>query len=176
MDGAGEFVAGQILGLAGTLSFLLGLLVIPVWILTLVSDERKIKGDVAGMIAPAIRGDMVALARIVDRVFGTFLRVQVVLAIVVGFLIWVGLEISRRSASPSSATPSRRRCSGRVLQLIPELGYFLGFFPDAAGPGHRRGRSPPRRSRWSTSSPTGSAATSWRHGCRVASWTSTPAC
>ena len=129
VQGAGAFVANQILGLAGTLSFILGLLVIPVWVLTLVSDERKLKGNVANMFPPAIRPDVVGLGRIVDRVFGTFLRVQVVLAIVVGFLIWLGLTI----AQAMGIAEFRYAVTGATLlgflQLIPELGFFLGFFP-----------------------------------------------
>ena len=129
VQGAGAFVANQILGLAGTLSFILGLLVIPVWVLTLVSDERKLKGNVASMFPTAIRPDVVGLGRIVDRVFGTFLRVQVVLAIVVGFLIWLGLTI----AQSMGIAEFRYAVTGATLlgflQLIPELGFFLGFFP-----------------------------------------------
>ena len=70
-----------------------------------------------------------ALGRIVDRVFGTFLRVQVVLAIVVGFLIWLGLTI----AQAMGIAEFRYAVTGATLlgflQLIPELGFFLGFFP-----------------------------------------------
>ncbi len=43
VQGAGAFVTSQILGIFGTASFLLGLLVIPAWVLTIVSDERSIK-------------------------------------------------------------------------------------------------------------------------------------
>ncbi len=82
--GTGQFVASQILGVAGTLSFLLGLLVIPAWVLTMVADERGIKARATGLIAPAIRDDVVAVGRIVDRAFGTFLRTRVLLALVVG--------------------------------------------------------------------------------------------
>jgi predicted PurR-regulated permease PerM len=129
VSGAGAFVANQILGIAGTLSFVIGLLVIPVWVLTLVSDERRLKANAANMVAPAIRPDVVALGRLVDRVFGTFLRVQVVLAIVVGFLIWLGLT----AAQALGIGEFRYAVTGATLlgflQLIPELGFFLGFFP-----------------------------------------------
>ena len=129
VQGAGAFVASQILGLAGTLSFVLGLLVIPVWVLTLVSDERQLKGNVANMVAPSIRPDVIGLGRIVDRVFGTFLRVQVVLAIVVGFLIWLGLTIAQAMGIAEFRYAVTGATLVGVLQLIPELGFFLGFFP-----------------------------------------------
>ncbi len=127
--GAGKFVANQILGIAGTLSFLLGLLVIPAWVITLVSDERMIKARTGSLIAPAIRPDVIALVRIVDRAFGTFLRIRVLLALVVGTGVWIGLEI----AQSLGIAEFRYQVTASVLlgglQLIPELGYFLGFFP-----------------------------------------------
>jgi predicted PurR-regulated permease PerM len=127
--GTGKFVADQILGVFGTLSFVLGLLVIPAWVLTLVSDERSIKRKLAGEIAPAIRPDVIALVRIVDRAFGTLLRVRVLLALVVGGLIWVGLELVQAAGIgvPRYQVTASVLLGG--LQLIPELGYFLGFFP-----------------------------------------------
>jgi predicted PurR-regulated permease PerM len=127
--GAGQFVAGQILGLAGTLSFLLGLLVIPAWILTLVSDERSIKQRATGLIAPALRGDIVALARIVDRALGTFLRTRVLLALVVGVGMWIGFEIIEALGIGTFRYQVTAAVLFGGLQLIPELGYFLGFFP-----------------------------------------------
>lgn len=129
VTGAGQFVANQILGVAGTLSFLLGLLVIPAWVLTMVADERGIKERGSRLIAPAIRGDVVALARIVDRAFGTFLRTRVLLAVVVGGLVWLGLEL----LAQVGIAEFRYQVTASVLlgglQLIPELGYVLGFFP-----------------------------------------------
>ena len=129
VTGAGQFVANQILGVAGTLSFLLGLLVIPAWVLTMVADERGIKQRGSRLIAPAIRGDVVALARIVDRAFGTFLRTRVLLAVVVGVLVWLGLELLARLGIAEFRYQVTASVLLGGLQLIPELGYVLGFFP-----------------------------------------------
>ena len=129
VDNLGVFVTNQILGIAGTLSFLLGLLVIPAWVLTIVADERAIKRNVVGLLAPAVRADVIGITRIVDRAVGTFLRIQVLLAIVSGFLIYVGLT----GAQYAGIAEFRYAVTGATLlgalQLIPALGYFLGFFP-----------------------------------------------
>src|SRR5262249_37214411 len=127
--GTGRFVSDQILGVAGTLSFLLGLLVIPAWVLTLVSDERSIKRNVAGSIAPAVRADVIALVRIVDRAFGTLLRIRVLLALVSGGFIWLGLELLEAAGIATVRYQVTASVLLGGLQLIPELGYFLGFFP-----------------------------------------------
>ena len=131
VEGAGAFVTDQILGIFGTATFLLGLLVIPAWILTIVADERSIKQRGAALITPAARGDVAALFRIVDRAMGTFLRVRVLLGIVVGLLIWAGLMVCEQlgiATFPYAVTAAVLLGS---LQLIPELGFVLGFLPIA---------------------------------------------
>jgi predicted PurR-regulated permease PerM len=129
VEGAGQFVTDQLLGIFGTASFVLGLLVIPAWILTLVSDERSIKRRGALLITPALRPDVAAYFRIVDRAMGTFLRARMLVAIVTAFLIWIGLVIVREAgiAEVRFAVPVAILLG--ALQLIPELGFFLGFFP-----------------------------------------------
>ena len=129
VNGAANFVTTQILGLAGTASFVLGLLVIPAWVLTLVADERSIKRRATGVIAPGLRADAVALARIVDRAFSTFIRIRVLLAIVASALIFAGLEVAGRLGIQTVDFTLTAATLLGVLQLIPELGFFLGFFP-----------------------------------------------
>ena len=177
-QGAGAFVASQILGIAGTLSFVLGLLVIPVWVLTLVADERQLKGNVADMFAPAVRPDVVgAVAGSSTACSAPSCASRCVLAIVVGFLIWLGLTI----AQELGIAEFRYAVTGGdvllgVLQLIPELGFFLGFFPillvlaiggpvPAATALVRVPRGLPDR-----------RTPSWRRACRGASSTSIPRC
>lgn len=128
-NGAAQFVTDQILGFAGTLSFVLGLLVIPAWILTLVADDRAIRRRAAGILAPSLRPDALALARIADRAFGTFLRVRVVLAIVSGALLWLGLEAASSLGLGEFKYAVAAATLLGMLQLIPELGFFLGLFP-----------------------------------------------
>ena len=94
VSGLAAFVTSQVLGILETASFLLGLLVVPIWVLTVVADERRIKQRGAAAVAPAIRQDVYALFRIVDRSLGTFLRVQVLVAIAVGALVFTGLKVA----------------------------------------------------------------------------------
>ena len=75
-DGAADFITSQILGIFETASFVFGLLVIPVWVLTIVK-EREIKRTMAAAFSPGLRPDAVAMLRIVDRGLSTFIRVQV---------------------------------------------------------------------------------------------------
>ena len=126
---AADALTGQILGIFNTASNVLGLLVIPAWILTMVSDERAIKQRAGRLFPEAIRADVFALFRIVDRALGTFLRVRVLLGVVTGFLVWAGLALaSEMGVGPFNYAVAAAVLLG-TLQLIPELGFFLGFFP-----------------------------------------------
>jgi predicted PurR-regulated permease PerM len=131
VDNFGQFLTDQILGILNTASFVLGLLVIPVWILTLVSDERRIKARSLKIVTPALRADIGALLRIVDRALATFLRVRVVVAIGTGLLVWVGLTVGRELGLGEYRFAVAAATLLGMLQLIPELGFYLGFFPIA---------------------------------------------
>ncbi len=128
-NGFGDFLTQQILGILNTASFVLGLLVIPVWILTLVSDERRIKARSNRIVTAALRPDVAALIRIVDRALATFLRVRVVLALATGVLVWLGLVLARELGLGEFRFAVAAGTLLGMLQLIPELGFFLGFFP-----------------------------------------------
>ena len=126
---AADVLASQILGIVGTASNVLGLLVIPAWIQPMESDERTIKQRGGRLFPEAIRPDVLALFRIVDRTLGTFLRVRVLLGVVSGFLVWAGLAIADQVGfGPFNYAVPAAVLLG-TLQLIPELGFFLGFFP-----------------------------------------------
>jgi predicted PurR-regulated permease PerM len=129
VDQVAQVVTDQLLGVIGTLSTLLGLLVIPAWILTMVADERAIKQRGARLFAPAIRKDVYALFRIVDRALSTFLRVRLLLAIVAGFLMYIGFMGARELGIGEFRFGVAAAVLLGALQLIPELGFFLGFFP-----------------------------------------------
>jgi predicted PurR-regulated permease PerM len=127
-DGAADFITGQILGIFETASFVFGLLVIPVWVLTIVK-EREIKRTLASSFSPGLRPDAFAVLRIVDRGLSTFIRVQVVQAIVTAVFIWLGLTITNGLELTSVTYAVSAAALLGVMQLVPQLGYLLGFLP-----------------------------------------------
>lgn len=140
VDSAASIVSSQILGVFNTLSFVLGLLVIPAWILTIVADEREIKRRAGSLLPVAMRRDAAAIVTIMDRAFGTFLRHRVLLAIVSGLLVWGGLELTNAMGLTQIRYTATAGTLLGFLQLIPELGFFLGIFPillfiPVSGPG-----------------------------------------
>ncbi len=124
---AGELITSQLLGIFGTLSTVLGLLVIPTWILTLVADERAVKQRGARLFPEAIRADVAALFRIADRVASTYLRVRVLLAVATGLFVYAGISIANQLGIGDGRYAVAAAVLLGALQLIPELGFLLGF-------------------------------------------------
>jgi predicted PurR-regulated permease PerM len=131
VDGFADFITAQLLGILNTVSFVLGLFVIPVWILTLVSDQRAIKARSTRILPVVVQPDAAAIVRIADRALSTFLRVRFVVAIATGLFVWVGLVIARELGLGEFRFAVAGGTLLGMLQLIPELGYYLGFFPVA---------------------------------------------
>jgi predicted PurR-regulated permease PerM len=127
-DGAADFITSQILGILDTASFVFGLLVIPVWVLTIVK-EREIKRTLASAFSPGLRPDAFAVLRIIDRGLSTFIRVQVLQAIVTGAFIWLGLTFTNAIELTDVQYAVSAAALLGVMQLVPQLGYLLGFLP-----------------------------------------------
>ena len=82
-----------------------------------------------------------AVGRIVDRAFGTFLRTRVLLALVVGVGVWIGLELIEQLGIATFRYQVTAAVLLGGLQLIPELGLRPRVLPDPAGARHRRADS-----------------------------------
>ena len=64
-----------------------------------------------------------------DRAAGTYLRGFVVVAALVGFLTFIGLTLSPRLGGPEFRGALALSTFAGALQVVPELGPILGFFP-----------------------------------------------
>jgi predicted PurR-regulated permease PerM len=125
-----NFLVEQVLGILGTINFVLGLFVLPVWLTWTMTAQRFARARTLGVVAPDLRPDVLAAIRIVDRSAGTFLRSQVVLAILTSLFIFLGIEVADRLGAPIRANaPVALAVLLGVFQLIPNIGLLLGFMP-----------------------------------------------
>ena len=148
VDGLGDFLTNQILGILDTVSFVLGLFVIPVWILTVVADEHRIKQRAASLVTPALRADVAALVRIADRALSTFLRVRVAIGLATALFVWLGLIVARElglgefrfaAAGATLVGPPAAHPGARVLpRVLPARARVRDRRPGARP--HRGGR------------------------------------
>ena len=110
-------------------SVVIGLVVLPTWILSVVSRHRVGRQAVDRQLAPWLRADFWAIVRIVDRSAGAYVRGYVVIAFLVGLFTYLGLTLAERAgASPYQAKLALAVLAG-LVQVIPELGPLLGYVP-----------------------------------------------
>jgi predicted PurR-regulated permease PerM len=116
-------------GAIGAVATVIGLLVLPTWILSAVREQRAARGQVLAAIPEWMRADAWAIVRIVDRAAATYLRGLVPLAVLVGVGVWLGLEGLERMGATGFRNPVPLAVLAGALQVVPEIGPLIGFLP-----------------------------------------------
>ena len=129
LDGLAAFIADSIVHAFDAASVLLGLLVIPTWILAVTNDSPDARRRLARHVAPWLRPDLLALARLTDAVASAFLRVQILASAGTGFGVWLALyALGRAGVVPEAPYIAVAAIAG-AAQLIPQVGAVLGALP-----------------------------------------------
>jgi predicted PurR-regulated permease PerM len=79
--------------LFSTMSFVLGLVVIPFWLFYILQDERQVKEGVLGVFPEQLRPDVWCMGRLIDDVLSAYIRGQLLLVLFVGGLATLALLI-----------------------------------------------------------------------------------
>jgi len=109
--------------LSKTVSFFLGILIIPIWLFYVLIDSREISKGLINLIPLSFRGDILIIIQMVDRIFNAFLRGQLILCVVVGVVSFIGLTIM---GVPFAALLG---IIAGVSEAIPMIGPLLGMIP-----------------------------------------------
>ena len=126
VDELAQAVLGAVLN---TIGAVLGLIVLPTWMLGVMSEQRRARMAVDARLAPWLRSDLWAILAIVIRAVGTYLRGYVVTAGLVGLLTYLGLAGVTRLGGPVFQEPLALALMAGVTQLLPVVGPLLGFVP-----------------------------------------------
>ena len=129
VDGLAKLIADSIIHTFDALSVVLGLLVIPTWILSVTRDTPPARRRLSRHIAPWLRPDLLALARIVDAVASAYLRVQLLASVGTGLGVWLALYAAGRFGLIPEAPYIAVSAIAGAAQLIPQVGPILGALP-----------------------------------------------
>jgi predicted PurR-regulated permease PerM len=132
LDAIANILVTSVLHLFDTIGAVLGILLLPIWMLYAVRDSKGISRAVQAQFAPGVAPDAMAILRIVHRAASTFLRVQLSAAFLVGFGCWVCFEIIRQ-LDPNALKGGEIAVAALagVVQVIPQFGWLLGLAPAA---------------------------------------------
>ncbi len=126
LDGLVRTVAQGVLTATATI---LGLIVLPTWMLAVMTEKHRVRNAIDARIAPRLRADVWALASIADRAIGSYLRGYVVVAGLVGALAYLGATLSPTLGGPTFAQPLALAVFAGATQLVPVVGPLLGLVP-----------------------------------------------
>ena len=115
--------------LLGALATLLGLIVLPAWLLTVLGAHRQQRAALYQRVAPGLRDDARAVVAIVDRAAGSYLRGYVASGVLVGIVAYVACLISPHLGGPTVNEPLAVATLIGAAQVIPIIGPILGLVP-----------------------------------------------
>jgi predicted PurR-regulated permease PerM len=119
LTGAGSFIGA-----------LFGYLILPVWAFYLLKDRVALTEGFDRSLPPTWRFDVWAVLRIARRVFGQWVRAQLVLGITVGVFTFIGLIVLSRVVDPVFGRYAiLLSVTAGVLELLPIIGPIISAVP-----------------------------------------------
>ena len=106
-----------------TMSFFLGLVVIPFWLFYILQDEKRVKQGVLKAFPQELRNDVRCLARLIDDVLSAYIRGQLLLVLFVGGMATVALLII---GVPFALVLG---LIAGIFEVLPYIGPILGAIP-----------------------------------------------
>lgn len=106
-----------------TVSYLLGLVIVPIWLFYILNDQSRFMRTTLQLVPDRIRPDVINIVRIADRILSKYLRGQLVLCLVVGVLATAGLWLLRVNS------PTVLGLIAGVFEILPFVGPIIGAVP-----------------------------------------------
>ena len=110
-------------GVQHTLSIVIGLAIMPIFLFYLLKDQEQLSGGFFSMLHPSLRRHVRNVLGIADRTLGAYMRGQLILGAFVGILVFAGLTVLGIPFAVLLAIISG------VTELLPVIGPILGAIP-----------------------------------------------
>ncbi len=123
------FLVSRVLQVVGLISFVVGLLVIPIWLFYLLNDQRKAHVAFNRLLNYRIRADFWNVWRIIDGALSAYIRGQITLGIIIGVAVGIGLAIIDLVPGLEIDYILLLAIWAGVCELIPMIGAILGGAP-----------------------------------------------
>lgn len=125
-----SFVLPLLTGAGGVIASLFGYLLLPVWSFYLLKDRGALTAQFDRSLPAAWRFDTWAVLRIIQRVFGQWVRGQLILGLTVGLMTFVGLLILSRLVDPVFGRYAvLLSVTAGILELLPIIGPIISAVP-----------------------------------------------
>lgn len=108
-----------------TVTFVLGLIVIPFWLFYVLYDQTIVMRGGVSLIPARFRSDILNLVRITDGILSKYLRGQLLLCVFIGVLSTIGLTLL------GVRFPAVLGLIAGIFEILPFIGPILGLIPAA---------------------------------------------
>jgi predicted PurR-regulated permease PerM len=106
-----------------TIGFIVGLIIVPVWLFYVLKDEAKERDAFYRLIPAKSREDVRCILRIIDELFGAYIRGQLLLCLTLGIMATIALLILRVDLALLLGTLVG------IFEIVPVVGPYLGAAP-----------------------------------------------
>ncbi len=114
-----------VMGAVNTIGVFLGLLVLPVWILLALRDQGRARDAINQRLPDWLEADFWAVARILDRTLGAYIRGLSMIAITIGVGTFAGLWTLDAAGAEGIRYPVALALLVGILELVPTIGPIL---------------------------------------------------
>lgn len=117
-------------GATSLLGTVFGYILLPVWVFYLLKDRVSLTAQFDRSLPAAWRFDTWAVLRIVRRLFGQWVRAQLVLGLTVGLFTFIGLIVLSRLVDPVFGRYAvLLSVTAGILELLPIIGPIISAVP-----------------------------------------------
>ncbi|HET9221986.1 MAG TPA: AI-2E family transporter, partial [Roseiflexaceae bacterium] len=129
LQGIGAFIIAQVLRIVNTVTFLVGFLIIPIWLFYILNDVQQGSATLDRLLHPRIRADFWNIWGIINRIFSDYIRGQLFLGLAVGVMVGVFLLVLRLFGFEIGNYILLLAIVAGVTELIPIIGPIIGAIP-----------------------------------------------
>jgi predicted PurR-regulated permease PerM len=122
-------ILGVVSNLLSFVGFLFGFIVVPFWVFYVLRDQKKGKEALDFLLPSWFRMDFWAVVRIVDDIFGRWIRGQLFLSTVLGVEIFIGLNLLTFLGVDGIKYVVLLSVIAFVTSPIPYIGNYLAAIP-----------------------------------------------
>ena len=124
------FVLPLITGAGSLIGLVFGYLILPVWVAYILKDKVALVATFDQALPASWRFDVWAIIRTIERIFGQWVRGQLILGFSVGVLTFIGLTILSQLVDPIFGRYALLlSIIAGVLELVPIIGPILSAVP-----------------------------------------------
>jgi len=109
--------------LSQTISFILGIIIVPFWLFLVLRDAAKVHRALYDLVPEKAREDVLCIVTIIDDLLSAYVRGQLLLCLLVGLMATIVLLILGVNLALLLGTMAG------ILEVIPVLGPYLGAIP-----------------------------------------------